>query len=90
MKKQGMGGSAFLWEWGGWVCRLVRCADRLHEKEYYTAFLWVAIIKRKVCQRETLKNVASLCGVPSLNRCPPHNDHHNLKKSFALGSITLL
>lgn len=62
----------------------------LHEKEYYTAFLWVAIIKRKVCQRETLKNVASLCGVPSLNRCPPHNDHHNLKKSFALGSITLL
>jgi len=20
MKKQGMGGSAFLWEWGGWVC----------------------------------------------------------------------
>jgi len=25
MKKQGMGGSAFLWEWGGWVCRLVRC-----------------------------------------------------------------
>jgi len=29
MKKQGMGGSAFLWEWGGWVCRLVGCADRL-------------------------------------------------------------
>ena len=21
----------FLWEWGGWVCRLVRCADRLRE-----------------------------------------------------------
>lgn len=62
----------------------------LHEKEYYTAFLWVAIIKRKVCQRETLKNVASLCGVPSLNRCPPHNDHHNLKKSFAQGFIILL
>ena len=71
----------------GAVCR---SPMYLHEKEYYTAFLWVAIIKRKVCQRETLKNVASLCGVPSLNRCPPHNDHHNLKKSFALGSITLL
>jgi hypothetical protein len=38
--------------------RVEWCADRLHEKEYYTAFLWVAIIKRKVCQRETLKNVA--------------------------------
>ena len=49
----------FLWEWGGWVCRPPAF---LHEKEYYTAFLWVAIIKRKVCQRETLKNVASLCG----------------------------
>ena len=60
----------FLWEWGGWVCRLVRYADRLHEKEYYTAFLWVAIIKRKVCQRETLKNVASLCrGHLFIRRC---------------------
>lgn len=86
MKKQGMGGSAFFVGMGwlglpaGAVCRP---PAYLHEKEYYTAFLWVAIIKRKVCQRETLKNVASLCGVPSLNRCPPHNDHHNLQKSFA-------
>ncbi len=64
-----MGGSAFFVGVGwlglpaGAVCRP---PAYLHEKEYYTAFLWVAIIKRKVCQRETLKNVASLCGVPSL------------------------
>ena len=60
MKKQGMGGSAFFVGVGwlglpaGAVCRP---PAYLHEKEYYTAFLWVAIIKRKVCQRETLKNV---------------------------------
>lgn len=75
-----MGGSAFFVGVGwlglpaGAVCRP---PAYLHEKEYYTAFLWVAIIKRKVCQRETLKNVAS-------------NDHHNLKKSFAQGFIILL
>ena len=37
-----------------------------------------------------LRVLGELSRVPSLNRCPPHNDHHNLKKSFALGSITLL
>ena len=52
MKKQGMGGSAFFVGVGwlglpaGAVCR---SPAYLHEKEYYTAFLWVAIIKRKVC-----------------------------------------
>ena len=42
MKKQGMGGSAFFCGSGvagfaGWCG--VPIADRLHEKEYYTAFL---------------------------------------------------
>lgn len=48
----------FLWEWGGWVCRLVQCADRLHEKEYYTAFLWVAIIKERFANAKLSSNVA--------------------------------
>ena len=93
MKKQGMGGSAFFVGVGwlglpaGAVCR---SPMYLHEKEYYTAFLWVAIIKRKVCQRETLKNVAWVFGRGGVKkRAPPQTPPQHKKKVTPTGFLKI-
>lgn len=85
MKKQGMGGSAFFVGVGwlglpaGAVCR---SPMYLHEKEYYTAFLWVAIIKRKGLPTRNSQERSVVVRRALLNRCPATHDHPQPEKEF--------